>query len=272
MQQNYGKITSAGLGLAAISYDSPAVLKDFAERKGIRFALLSDPGSGIIRRFGILNTQVKENSSSFGIPYPGVYVLDPKGIVTAKYFEDDYKQRDTAAVILMKQFGLHPDQDRVSINAKHVELDASTSDRQASAGQHIALILDVKLQNRVHVYAPGVKNYIPIDWEIVQSAGIETGPAKYPESKILRLQAIHESVPVYQGEFRLVRNLTIGNDQDVKPLLDSQGNLTINGTFRYQACDDQRCFVPETVPVHWTIHVNPLDRARVPFDLRRKEP
>ena len=41
------------------SYDSRAVLKDFAQRKDIQFPLLSDADSGIIRRFGILNTPGK---------------------------------------------------------------------------------------------------------------------------------------------------------------------------------------------------------------------
>ena len=137
-------------------------------------------------------------------------------------------------------------------------------------GQHVMLMLDVKLADRVHVYAPGVTGYIPIDWEIDSSAAVKAGPAKYPASKILRLAAIQESVPVYEGQFRLAREITIGNEQAVRPMLDAQGDLTVSGTFRYQACDDQRCFVPETVPVQWTIHFQPLDRTRVPLDLQRK--
>ncbi len=270
MQQNYQKVTAAGLGLAAISYDRSAVLKNFAQRKHIQFPLLSDPDSGIIRRFGILNTEVKDDPRLSGIPYPGIYVLDPRGVVKAKYFEDDYKERDTAAVILMKEFGLHPDEGRISNHAKHVALVASTSDRDASMGHHLALILDVNLQDRVHVYAPGVKNYIPIKWDIDSSAGLVAGPAKYPPSKILRLQAIEESVPVYEREFRLEREVKIGTEQEVKPLLDSAGNLTISGTFRYQACDDEKCFLPETVPVHWTVHFEPLNRERVPASMQRR--
>ncbi len=270
MQQNYRKIKSAGLGLAAISYDSPAVLRNFAERKNIQFPLLSDPDSKIIRRFDILNTQTKEGSRSYGVPYPGIYVLDANGVVTAKYFEDDYKERDTAAIILMKEFGLQPDEPPISINAKHVQLGAITSDREASVGQRLGLILDVKLGDRVHVYAPGVRGYIPIDWELAPSAAINAGPAEYPESKILRLKAIHESVPVYEGEFRLIREVTIGSDQAVRAALDGQGDLTIEGTFRYQACDDQKCFVPENVPIRWTVHFQPLDRARAPAEMQRK--
>lgn len=270
MQDNYAKIKAAGLGLAALSYDSPEVLRTFAERRHIEFPLLSDPGSAIIRRYGILNITVKPDSPTFGIPNPGIYVLAPDGTVSAKYFEDDYKERDTAAVILMQQFGLHPDEHPIATKAKHIELTALTSDPEAAMGQHLALILDVKLADRVHVYAPGVKGYIPVDWKIDDSSAFKAEPPSYPEAKVLRLEAIKESVPVYQGEFRLTRNITIANDQAVKPMLDPSGDLTLTGTFRYQACDDQRCYIPETVPVHWTFHFNPLDRQRAPADLQRK--
>lgn len=270
MQQNYEKIKRAGLGLAAISYDSPAVLSNFGERKQIQFPLLSDSDSKIIRRFGILNTQPAKESTSYGIPYPGIYVLNAQGVVTAKYFEDDYKERDAAAVILMKQFGLQPDESGISTHAKHLQLSTTSSDHEASAGQHIALILDANLGNRVHVYAPGVQGYIPIDWELTPSPAIKTGPTKYPESKVLHLKAIGESVPVYEDEFRLVREVTIGSDKAVAAMLDRQGDLTIAGTFRYQACDDQKCFLPETVPLRWTIHIRPLDSVRVPEDIQRK--
>lgn len=78
-------------------------------------------------------------------------------------------------------------------------------------------------------------------------------------------------MPVYEGQFRLVREVTIGSDQAVMPMLDGQGDLTIAGTFRYQACDEQKCFLPETVPVRWTIQFRRLDRVRVPEGMQRKE-
>lgn len=52
-----------------------------------------------------------------------------------------------------------------------------------SAGQHIALILDAKLGDGVHVYAPGVQGYIPIDWELTPSSAIKAEQGQYPESR-----------------------------------------------------------------------------------------
>ena len=74
-----------------ISYDSVEVLKTFADRQHIGFELLSDPDSKVIRAYGILNETVAKGTPQFGVPYPGTYVLDVNGVVTGKYFADDFR-------------------------------------------------------------------------------------------------------------------------------------------------------------------------------------
>jgi len=59
------EIESQGLKLAAISYDSPSILKDFAERHRIDFTRLADPRSEIIAASRYL-------TRSEGIPKHGV--------------------------------------------------------------------------------------------------------------------------------------------------------------------------------------------------------
>jgi hypothetical protein len=103
------------------------------------------------------------------------------------------------------------------------------------------------------------------------SPAFQPDPAAYPAAKTMRLEAIHETVPVYEGSFQLVQTITLGGAQQIEPALDGDRNLTIEGDLRYQACDDRECFVPETVRLKWTVHVLPFDRTRVPDSLRRKE-
>ena len=69
MEQNLASIEARGLGMAAISYDSPAVLAAFASREKIR-PLLSDPDSAVIRRYGILNETVAANTRRTAFPTP----------------------------------------------------------------------------------------------------------------------------------------------------------------------------------------------------------
>ena len=88
--------------------------------------MLSDPGSATIKRYGIYNTITEESlgpngddpavmadfqeyvsvtspSERFvGIAYPGTFILDLQGVVTDRFFEDFYQERNTAASILVK--------------------------------------------------------------------------------------------------------------------------------------------------------------------------
>jgi hypothetical protein len=269
LEQNRARIGAQGLGLAAISYDSVAILKAFADREHIGFELLSDPESRVIRSYGILNDTVQKDTPSFGIPYPGTYILDASGVVIAKYFEDDFRVRDTAASILLRQFGLEP-APRETVQAKHLQIAASGGDMPLRPNQRVSLAVDVRLPDRMHVYSPGVTGYIPISLALRPSAAFQSDPVSYPAAKTMRLEAIHETVPVYKGSFRVVETITLVGSPQIDSLLDSDRNLTIEGDLRYQACDDRECYVPETVPLKWTLHVLPFDRTRVPEPLRKR--
>ena len=270
LEQNKDELRKLGLGLAGVSYDSAAVLHTFAERKGIHFPLLSDPDSKIIRELGILNETVEKTSPVFGVPYPGSFVLDSKGVIVAKYFEDDYRQRYTAADLLMHQFGVIPAQAKSDVEGKQLRLTAAASNAVVTVGQRVALTLDIELKPGMHVYAPGVESYIPIDWTMKESEAATVHDASFPKSQMLNLPAINETVPVFTGSFRLTRDITVGPADKVKPLLDGSGRFTLEGALRYQACDDRVCYIPQNLPVKWTLQFEDLDRQRVPIELQRK--
>ena len=270
LQQNLEKLRERGLGLAAVSYDSAAVLKDFAERKGITYPLLSDADSQVIRSYGLLNESVAKDSPQFGIPYPGTFILDKGGVVTQKYFESDFRQRYTASEILVRQYGEAAGAASQVIETKHLRLTSSSSLATVHWGQRLALVADIELKPGMHVYAPGVAGYIPIEFKLAASPAFqEHGPA-YPAAHKLHLKAIGETVPVFQGHFRVAEDVTIGPDAQVKPVLGPTGDLAVEGALRYQACDAKVCYPPQTVPLRWTLHYEALDRQRAPAELQRR--
>jgi hypothetical protein len=270
LEQNLGRIRKQGLGLAAISYDSVEILKNFAERRHITFPLLSDPESKIIRAFGILNETVKPGTPQFGIPNPGTYVLNAKGTVVSKYFEADIRERVSASDILVRQFGAVADEASGSVETDHLRLTTAASVAVARPGHRIALSLELDLKPNMHVYAPGVEGYIPIDWKLEQSPAAKAQPFEYPASRKLHLKAIGETAPVYRGRVRITREITFGPENDVRPLVSSTGELILKGSLRYQACDDRKCYVPETIPLEWHFRFEGLDRERAPVNLQRK--
>jgi len=254
----------------AISYDSVGSLKNFAGRQHITYPLLSDPESTIIRAYDILNETVKPGAAAFGIPYPGVYVVDVQGKVVAKYFEEDYKERVSTADILARQFGTRVDAARGVTETKHLQITSAASNDIARPGLRIVLSLDIQLKPGMHVYAPGVQGYIPIDWQLESGPAAKRQSFEYPASEMLRLEAIGETVPVYRDHVRLQREITFGQEGALRPLVSPAGELIVKGAFRYQACDDQKCYIPQDVPLEWSFKYEGLDRQRVPSELQHK--
>jgi peroxiredoxin len=72
------------------------VLARFANNHQITFPLLSDKDSVVIRRYGILNTNIPPTHTFYGIPFPGEYLVAPDGRVADKVFLRDFQVRATA--------------------------------------------------------------------------------------------------------------------------------------------------------------------------------
>jgi hypothetical protein len=272
LEHNKDEFLKRGLAVAAVSYDSAVVLRNFADRKGIHFPLLSDPDSRLIRELNILNDTVPKDSAFFGIPYPGSFLVDAKGVIVAKYFQDDFRERYTSADILVHEFGATPDSAKTEVEGRQLTLTAAASNSMVAPGQRVALALAIDLKPNMHVYAPGVEGYIAIDWKMKDSESAAAGEVKFPPSEKLYLKAIDETVPVFRGQFRLARDIVIGPEAKLKPLVDAAGNFTVEGTLRYQACDDRLCYIPQELPLKWTFQYESFDRQRVPTELQRKAP
>ena len=85
--------------MVGVSYDSEAILKRFAAKRGITFPLLSDEGSKTIEAYGIRNRE-QAGQRWDGIPHPGTFLIDRKGIIRAKIFYENYRERHHSADLL----------------------------------------------------------------------------------------------------------------------------------------------------------------------------
>lgn len=259
-----------GIKVAAVSFDPVAVLQNFAQRTGVKLTLLSDPESKVIRAFGILNESIPKDHQFYGIPNPGDYLIDENGVVKAKFFEEKYADRYTAGEILVRTLGADATESRTQTETDHLTITSAASDAILRGGNRLSLVVEVDLKPKMHVYAPGVEGYIPIEWSMEEVTGITNYPAEYPGSETLHLPAINETVPVYQGRFKIARDVMIGQSKEIQHLLSAQGELVVKGSFRYQACDDKVCYLPKTVPIEWKFRFEEHDRTRAPEEIRRK--
>ncbi|MEM9740789.1 MAG: peroxiredoxin family protein [Pseudomonadota bacterium] len=94
-----GTLAEEGWALEAISYDSPETLAEFATDNEISFTLRADEGSAVITEFGLLNTDVREGSRSYGIPHPAVVFVRKEGTVAAVLREEGYSTRPSTEAI-----------------------------------------------------------------------------------------------------------------------------------------------------------------------------
>jgi AhpC/TSA family/Disulphide bond corrector protein DsbC len=249
-----------GLSIVAVSYDPVPVLAEFSSRMTIGFPLLSDPGSKTIKAYGILNTTLDSANPTYGIPFPGTFVLDARGVVTSRFFETAYQERDTISSILVKRGG-RIDAPATEQTTPHLTITSFTTDRVATPGTHFSLVLDITPSPRVHVYAPGVSGYKPIALNVRPRPGLVIRSARFPAAEDYFFAPLNEHVAVYQKPFRLVQDVMIDPSPQGTAIKDLT-SLTIAATLDYQACDDKICFVPQSVPMSWTVSLVPLDRIR----------
>jgi peroxiredoxin len=107
LQAYSAQFAAAGIGLVAITYDSPQLQQAFIDKFGITIPVLSDINGLSFRTLGILNDQYQPGDRQFGIPYPGIIVIDPDGVVVGKLFIEAYSSRvDSAAALAFAKTAL----------------------------------------------------------------------------------------------------------------------------------------------------------------------
>jgi len=266
LQRSLPDIQRAGLGLVAVSYDSTATLRAFADKHAITFPMLSDQGSKTIAAWGILNREATGRTA--GIPYPGTYVLDSKGVIVSRNFEEAYQERDSAASIVaaLQQSSASAAGAKASgplgagaeLIGKYVKLRLGASDTVAAPGHRITLTLDVIPGPKIHVYAPGQSGYISIaltmndspDWKVVAPIFPRATPFVDP---------VGERVLVFDKPFRVHQGVTLTLTPSMRQRATAREALVVAGSFEYQACDDKVCYRPETIPVQWTLSLTPIE-------------
>jgi hypothetical protein len=271
LQNAKQRFEAQGLKLAAISYGSPAILKDFAQRHKIEFPLLADPNSEIIRTFNVLNTAAKGMTK--GMAYPGFFYVDASGAIREKYFTPKYTDRLTANNVISKLFPELSAEVTQDIKAPHLQLTLAQSDRSVIPGGRVSLSAEIELPPNVHVYSPEVQGYKPIQLTLQRLPGIELQPVVYPNSKVLYLEAIQEHVPVFEGKFRISEDLTVTPSKAsdaMRAVFSKERTISITGDLKYQACDQTVCYPPTSVPVKWQLQVLPLDLKRSPKAIQHK--
>ncbi len=288
LQDQLGELEKQGLGVAAISYDAPEILSDFAARRGITFPLLADVGSRVIADYGILNTVAAEAIDAeapdsalaedvaryvsvfgasrliVGTPFPGTFVLDGSGRVVARYFEEFYRERNTTANVML-QLGVELSPvAAIEGSTAHLKLTAYPSNPNVTVGSRFSVSVDIEPNPNMHVYAPGAEElgYRVVRLNLSPVEHVRLEPVQYPESEIYHFEPLDERVPVYMRPFTLRQEAVVSGTEEAEAALAELDALSLSGSLDYQACDDRLCFTPVSVPLSFTLAIDALDRQR----------
>lgn len=107
LQENKAGFDAAGIGMVAITYDEPVLQQAFIDEFDITIPLLSDEDALSFKTLGILNDDYAPGDFQYGIPHPGMIVIDKNGRVVGKLFLEAYSSRvDSAAALAFAKASL----------------------------------------------------------------------------------------------------------------------------------------------------------------------
>ena len=257
-----------------MSYDDQEVLREFSEKQSIPYPLLSDVDSEVIRRYGILNDQVKPGDLIlYGIPYPGVYMTDAEGVVVAKSFHGSYKIRDSPEVLIDATLG------RVELDDTPTESSAP-SDEAPEVSVRVALrggrgtirqgivrqlVARFDVAEGFHLYGEPVPDgMLPTKVEIEGPEGLVVHDPIVPETQPHRLESLDVELPVWSGTFDIVVPFHAAGAlaSEVRAIEDGESaRLTVK--VAYQACDDEVCLLPRTETFEFDVPLEVVDIPKI---------
>jgi len=76
-----------------VTYDAPDLQQAFVEAGGITYPFISDVETATMTALGILNEQYEPGEPAYGIPHPGVFVVNTENEIVGKIFVESFRER-----------------------------------------------------------------------------------------------------------------------------------------------------------------------------------
>lgn len=213
--------------------------------------MLSDKGSAVIRRYGILNANIPAGHPFHGIPFPGDYLIDANGTARDKHFLPNYETRPAASEILMKNFGVAAAASGLVINAGDVRATITMSSDRAVPGTELGVAARFEIPSGWHIYGqPLPENYVATSLEF-DPATVSAQSYDFPKATPVEFKSLGETLPVYTGSVRAFGRILIKSG--LKP-----GDYKLKGTLRFQECSDQICKLPQKIAFEIPIAIDSM--------------
>ncbi|MCP3938201.1 MAG: peroxiredoxin family protein [Actinomycetia bacterium] len=236
-----------------MSYDDSQALRDYVAASGVEFTLLSDVDSEVIKRYEVFNTIVQpEDVPFYGVPFPGFFLLNEDGVIVDRLFNRHFAHRDGVEAILDSFAG------RVAPGANEPTAAASEDDGISvtaflrggggvlRVGPRRRLVVRVQMPDGLHIYGePVPTGMVATSITIDGPEGFRHDPADAPPTHAFELPGVADPLQVWDGTVDFVMNVW-ADSTIAKAIADGTESIAVDVTVRYQACDDNQCFIPRS--------------------------
>jgi peroxiredoxin len=89
-REDFGRL---GFSVVSVSVDTVELVKKFHDAGNIQFPMLADPKGAITSALSIRDPNYPEGHDAYGVPQPGIFVIDRQRRIVGKYFEQGYRTR-----------------------------------------------------------------------------------------------------------------------------------------------------------------------------------
>lgn len=260
-----------GIKVYGISYDPQESLAQFAESHGITYDLLSDLDSEVIKRFGILNTTIEPDNDTkhpmtgrgfFGMPFPGVYVVDEAGQVSEKFFHRHYATRTSAGTLRNSAIGRilsSHEAPTAQLGDEHVQVSAFLADETLKFEYESTVYVRFEVSDGFHIYGnPLPEGFIASTATVAETPGVRTGEPVYPPTKPHEFPKLGVTLNVYEGTTDVAIPIALGAEILDWPIRDKPTSINLPIEVVYQACSETVCYVPKRETLELTVPIDGL--------------
>ncbi|MGE5321451.1 MAG: protein-disulfide reductase DsbD domain-containing protein [Actinomycetota bacterium] len=118
----------------------------------------------------------------------------------------------------------------------------------------LRLVFRIKPGFHINSNKPSMPELIPTVVHFSLPDDVVIGRLKYPAGQLKSFPFDPtEKLSVYSGDVVITGRV-------IAPLHSAPGTYTVHGGFKYQACDNNACYPPKTLPITFNVRVGPHGR------------
>jgi len=135
-------------------------------------------------------------------------------------------------------------------SAPNIGVSGSLSVNKVQRGRpaQAVVVMDIPSGFHVHSNRPLEKFLIATQLQVEAPKGVRVGPVVYPRALLLNLKFSKSRVAVYEGRTTMRFNVTV-------PASFGSDSTEVKARLRYQSCNDEVCFPPQTREVKIPIKI-----------------